>query len=126
MNAKPSTAKATEVRERTAALARVQRPSLMEFLLDAFWTLPALPAAVVKDANVRAYYHGDDGWVLPVDSLGRKGAESVADEKAARSTAESVRLWIQKNLEDVVNIENVAVVIEVVEDEHAVCIYRKA
>jgi hypothetical protein len=126
MNRKPTAKKVAEVRERIAHLARVQRPSLLDFMLDGYWQMTALPAAVVKDAAVRAFRHGHEGWIIPEDSLGRKGAAGVADTEKARSTAESIRIWIIKNLEGIIDPAKFAVVVEDTEDGLVVAIYRKA
>jgi hypothetical protein len=123
---KPTKKMAEMVRERTAALARVQRDDLLDFMLDGFWSLPVLTSAQVKDAATRTYYHGDAGWTIPTESLGRKGAAVLADEKTARSAAESIRLWVIKNLHDVVPAASVAVVVEAADDELTVAVYRKA
>lgn len=122
---KPTKRVADETRERVAALARVQRDDLLDFLLDGYWTLPVLTSAQVKDAATRTYLHGDAGWTIPTESLGRKGAAAVATEKDARSTAESIRLWIAKNVPNVVDVDGIAVVVEVADDEWTVAIYRK-
>jgi hypothetical protein len=122
----PTAATRRNVTERVTALSREARPSLLAFMLAGFWKLPALPAATIKDAASRTYYHGDAGWIVPVDSLGRKGRDTLATEKGARTTAESIRIWINKHLADVVPSNNVAVVIELVDDQYEVVIYRKA
>lgn len=112
--------------ERVTALSREYRQSLLMFMLTDFFRLPALPSAMVKDANARCYYHGNDGWIVPDDSLGRKGREGLATEKGARTTAESIRIWINKHLSEVIDTTKVAVVIELVSDQYEVVIYRKA
>jgi len=98
-------------------LARVQRPSLTEFVASGeFYRLPALTPAQVKDAAVRAYAHGAKGWEIPTDSLGRKADAAVASHDAARSTAESVRLWLAKNMASLIEPSHVAVVVEEVSE----------
>lgn len=133
MTRKPTKKVASEVCERVSAMARVQRPALLAFMLEGFWALPELSSASVKDAATRTYYHGNDGWIIPDDSLGRKGAEGVATVDAARSTSESIRIWIGKNLPDVVSLSNVAVTVESLpakkdgeDDQIIVALYRKA
>lgn len=125
MNRKPTAKTTREVRERVAALARVQRPEVLEFLLGDYWKAEKLAGAAIKDASARRYYHADAGWIVPVASLGRAGADAVATEAKARSTAESIRLWIIKNLYDVIDIENIAVVVDCIDGEWFVVIYRK-
>jgi hypothetical protein len=124
MTRKPTAKVAKSARERVTALARIQRPELLDFLLGDFWKLPVLSSAAVKDAATRTYYHGDSGWIVPVGSLGRKGEEATASLKDARSTAESIRIWIGKNLPEV-DLQNVAVAVETIDGECFVAIYRK-
>jgi hypothetical protein len=125
MERKPTAKVAREVRERVAALARVQRPELLDWLLSDYWKAEALTGAVIKDAASRRYYHGDAGWRVPVGSIGRKGAEAVATEKDARSAAESIRLWIIKNLSDIIPADAYAVVVEPDGDGWCIVVYRK-
>jgi hypothetical protein len=122
---KPTAKTVREVRERTTALARVQRPELLDYLVGPFWKAEALPAAAIKDAASRRYYHGDAGFVIPVGSLGRKGADAVATEADARSAAESIRLWIIKNLSDVIDPNTFAVVVDYIDGQWCVVVYRK-
>lgn len=94
-------------------LARVQRPSLAEFVASGeFYRLPELSPAQVKDAAARAFKHGEAGWEIPTDSLGRKGEAAVATLDDARSTAESIRLWLAKNMAELIDASHVAVVVE--------------
>lgn len=123
---KPTAKVAREIRERTAALARVQRSELLEWLLAGYWKAEALAPATIKNAAARRYYHADAGYVVPVESLGRKGADAVADEQSARSTAESIRLWIDKNLGDIIPADTYAVVVEPEGEGWCVVVYRKA
>jgi hypothetical protein len=113
-----------EVTERVNALCREHRPSLLEFMLTGFWKLEALPASVVKDAAARRYYHAGAGWTVPDDSMGRKGHDGT--EEAARITSESIRIWINKHLGDVVPASMVAVTVEMTGDWAEIVIYRKA
>lgn len=69
--------------------ARVNRDALVEFFLcGEFNRLPVTPQSVIDSPVAR---ENAQGWVLPVDCLGRKG-------EATASVAESVRLWIKQNL----------------------------
>ena len=89
-----------------STFARVQRPSLLEFFLSgAFTKLPGLAPSVIDNRPRRVTEHADDGWEVPADSLGRKG---VADA----SQAQSILLWIKKNLGDVIDADEVSVVVE--------------
>jgi hypothetical protein len=116
---RPTAAQRKEMKQRIAALSRVNRDSVIDFFTpqgrseSKFYKLPCLPRAAVKDASARRYYHGEDGWTVPVPSLGRGGMDSLTSgAEAARSTAESLRLWIAKHLGDVVNPNHVAVVVD--------------
>jgi hypothetical protein len=109
---KPTAKRAATARETIARRARVQRPSLLDHLLDGFWSMSKVPANVIDSPIVRADEHGDAGWTIPADSLGRKGADTLDDVSKARSTAESVRLWVVKNLAGVIDPATVAVVVE--------------
>jgi hypothetical protein len=108
-----------EMRRRIAAMSRVDRDAVVDFFTPQgkgtsdFYKLPCLPRAAVKDASARRYYHGDEGWTVPAPSLGRYGLDSLTHGATqARSTAESLRLWIAKHLSDVVNPAHVAVVVD--------------
>jgi hypothetical protein len=124
MNRKPSAKTAQATRDKVATFARVQRPSLLEFLLDGFYTLPKLPQAIIDSPVIRAHEHADAGYTVQVDSLGRKGADVLATDKAARSAAESIRLWVSKNV-PTIDSEKVAVVVEG-DTEPTIRVYRKA
>lgn len=70
---------------------RVKRPSLVTFLLSGdFARLPVASPAAFRDDKRRAAEC--EGWEIPIDSLGRKAEHSA-------STAESIRIWIPKNLD---------------------------
>lgn len=125
MNRKPSAKTAQATREKVATFARVQRPSLLEFLLDAFYRLPKLPQAIIDSPVIRVTEHKDDGWTVPADSLGRKGTAVLDDEKSARSAAESIRLWMAKNV-PTADTDKMAVVVETMDGALAIRIYRKA
>lgn len=103
---KPSKKAAQVAADRIATFARVQRPSLQDFFLSGeFLTLPALSPSVIDNRARRVTDHADDGWEVPADSLGRKGT-------ADASQAQSILLWIKKNLPDVVNADEVSIVVE--------------
>ena len=102
----PGKAKRVQVEERIDTFARVKRPSLQDFFLSGdFAKLPALSPQVIDNRPRRITDHAEDGWEVPVDSLGRKGT-------ADASQAQSILLWVKKNLADVVNPEEVSVVVE--------------
>lgn len=125
MNRKPSAKTAQATRDKVAIFARVQRPSLLEFLLDGFYRLPRLPQAIIDSPVLRVTEHKDDGWTIPKDSLGRKGTAVLADEKSARSAAESIRLWVAKNV-PTADRDGMAVVVERDRKSLSIRIYRKA
>lgn len=125
MNRKPSAKTAQATREKVAIFARVQRPSLLEFLLDGFYRLPKLPQAIIDSPVIRVTEHAEAGWTIPADSLGRKGGTVLADEKSARSAAESIRLWVAKNV-PTADHDRMAVVVEPENGATAIRIYRKA
>ena len=109
---KPTAKRAAEVRETIARTARVQRPALLDHLLDGFWSMDRVPASIIDSPVVRTEEHAGAGFTIPADSLGRKGAETLDDAAKARSTAESVRIWIGKNLEGTIDPATIAVVVE--------------
>lgn len=109
---KPTAKRAAEVRETIARKARVQRPTLLDFLLDGYWSMPKTPQTIIDSPVVRTDEHADAGFTIPDDSLGRKGAETIDDTEKARSTAESIRLWVAKNLDGVIDHTTIAVVVE--------------
>lgn len=96
--------------------SRVSRPELVElFTSGAFYAMTALPPAVIDNRAERIIHHADKGWVVPTTCLGRV-ADKVAtgDAYAATSAAQSILLWVKKNLSDVVNPAHVSVVVELV------------
>lgn len=126
---KPSAKRGEEVRATIARHARIQRPSLLDFMLADFWALPKLPQSVVDSPIVRADDFGHAGWVVPADSLGRKGADTIDDISSARSTAESIRIWVAKFFSDIIDPATIAVVVEPKlppESGNVIKIYRKA
>jgi hypothetical protein len=104
--------------KRVAALSRVQRPELVDHFTprfgqpSPFYKQRALARTMVKNAAERRFDHQNAGWSVPAGSLGRKGREALATEVLARSTAESIRIWIVKHLDVVVDPSAVAVVVE--------------
>lgn len=129
MNRKPSRKVAEEIRRFIKRHARVQRPSLVEFMLNDYWAMTKLPQTVIDSPIVRADDHFHEGWTIPVDSLGRKGAEVLTSEISARSASESIRIWIGKFLGTVVSPANLAIVVEADPNDESVILirlYRKA
>lgn len=103
---KPVKAVRAETERRIAALARVHRPSLQDFFLSGdFHKLPALSPQIIDNRALRILDHASAGWEVPADSLGRKGS-------ADSSQAQSIILWIKKNLAGVVNPDEVSIVVE--------------
>ena len=86
-------------------IARVRRPELEAFLRTDFYGLPALSPKVIDNRGLRLLKHADDGWAVPVGSLGRAG-------RADRAAAQSILLWIKQNMSHVVNPEHVSVVVQ--------------
>lgn len=86
-------AKKVEVEE-AMATARVQRPELVEFFVTAAINeLPVLPEQYRNAPRLRTLHKTADkyGWVVPASNCGRA-------VEVNQSTANSVRLWIKKNL----------------------------
>lgn len=85
--------------------ARVERPSLVKFLLGGLFSkLKVTPQSII-DSPVQRAAQGK-GWEVPSDSLGRKGA-------ATASQAESIRLWVKQNLTAYgIDPDSVSVVLE--------------
>lgn len=102
--------------EKLALVSRVNRPALVSFLMDrtdGFYALPALPAAVIDNRATRILEHKGDGWVIPLDDLGRvKDAVASGDTDAARKCAQSVLLWIKQRCPELVNAAHVSVVVQ--------------
>lgn len=94
-------------------IVRVQRPYVKElFVSGAFYDLPAIPPAVVKNRGKRIMDYGDAGWEIPVEDYVKDGVVPVdVDEQSA---ANSVVLWIKKNLAEFgfVNNDEFAIVVE--------------
>jgi hypothetical protein len=91
---------------------RVERDSLAGFFIPAkvgtispFYKLPELSPSLVANRAARIMDHADAGWIVPLDSLGR-------GRTADASTAQSILLWIKKNLSAFVNADDVSVVVE--------------
>ena len=99
-------------RKAELGMMRVQRPSLQSFFIPAkagavsdFYKLPALSPGVIKNRGERILDHASAGWEIPLDSLGR-------GKEVTPSTAQSILLWIKKNLGEFVNPDDVSIVIE--------------
>lgn len=101
----PTKAQKSEADESLELIARVRRPEVEAFLRDGFYNLPALPTKVIDNKGLRLLKHRQDGWVVPVGSLGRSG-------RADRSAVESIRLWIAQNMGHVVNPDHLAIVVQ--------------
>lgn len=97
------------------ATARVRRPSLEAFFLtNEFASLPQTPESdlratlvlpePLRSERLRAMVDAGEAWAVPADSLGRT-------QRADNSTAESIRLWIKKNLAGNVDSNALAVVV---------------
>ncbi len=101
-----------QIERKLTLLTRVRRPELESFFIpkngtavSPFYKLPAIPSAVIDNPGLRQLDHAGDGWVIPVGSWGRS-------DTADRSTAQSIVLWIKKNLADVVNVQDFSIVVE--------------
>lgn len=109
---RPKVADVRAVRERTGRVARVPRDAVVDHFVpqgraaSCFYKQPAVPASVVNNPAERRYNYSDAGWIVPPASLGRKGT-------ADRSTAESLRLWINKHLApELLHPSHLAVVVD--------------
>lgn len=91
----PKVTKAAKVEmERKLATSRVNRPAIVDlFTSGAFDTLPTLPTEYRNAPRLRVVdgTAASHGWIVPSDDLGRTG-------RADQSVANSIRLWITKNL----------------------------
>ena len=104
----PRTTKAAkaECLEALEYIARVRRPSVEElFVSGAFFDLPELSPKCIDNRGHRLMRHRADGFVVPADSLGRKGT-------ADRAAAQSLLLWIKQNLGAYVGADSVSVVVQ--------------
>lgn len=109
----PSASALRDAERRMLLTARVKRPALWDFFApsgrkrSAFHSLPALPSSVIDNPAARLLDHGSDGWIVPLDCLGRRGVADV-------SGGESVRAWIEKWIVSagLVGPDEVAVVFE--------------
>jgi hypothetical protein len=80
------------------AVARVQRPALLDFFLSGeFGAMVAVPQSVIDNPLRRANDYPDSGFIVPEDSLGRAPKKG---ERDYASTAQSILLWIKKYLVD--------------------------
>jgi hypothetical protein len=109
---KATKAKIDATRKHLEIFCRVRRPDIEALFIPSkangvsdFYNLPKLSPQVIDNRPLRMTEHGDAGWIVPESNLGRKGA-------ADASTAQSVLLWVKKNLADVVNPEDVSIVVE--------------
>jgi len=103
---KVTKAMAIEVAEHLEFMVRVRRPELESFIIDGeFWNLPILSGKCIDNKGHRLMRHKTDGWAIPTGSLGRSGTVN-------RSTAQSVRLWIEQNLGAYVPIDVVSIVVQ--------------
>jgi len=90
------------------ALARVQRPDLVQFFVTGqFHKLPAVPAAVIKNPALRRRDYGEQCYVLTPADLGRATT-------SPQTIAMAVRQWIEKYLvpAGVIARDQFAIVIE--------------
>lgn len=92
--AKPFSKKRQVEVEEALATARVQRPDLVEyFSTAAINKLPVLPEQYRNAPRLRALHKTAKkyGWIVPASNCGRAATIN-------QSTANSVRLWLKKNL----------------------------
>lgn len=101
----PNKAQKAEAADHLEYIARVRRPELEAFLTDGFYSLTPIAPKTIDNKGERMMRHRNDGWIVPVGSLGRKGT-------ADRSAAQSVLLWIKQNMGHVVNPDQVSIVVQ--------------
>lgn len=95
--------------DRELTRARVQRPGIVDlFASGAFDKLGVLTPAQVKDRPGRILDHEGEGWVVPMEDYARL-VEKGADEQ---NIANSIKLWIQKNLEGIAPEGSFSLVVE--------------
>ncbi len=101
-----------QIRRKVSIIARVQREGLLEHFIPApkvspFHRQPSLLASLIDNPALRRLEHEADGWLVPADSLGRKG-------EADRSQAQSIVLWLKKHVVDngLANEDEISVVYE--------------
>lgn len=99
---KPTKAQRDHAAKVRSVTARVERPSLLDFLADGFYSLDAVPADFHKPANLLDYSRC--GWIIPTDSLGKAG-------RADRSAVQSIVLWIKQNCGEMVNPAHVSILL---------------
>lgn len=115
---KPDSATVSAILAVLAIKARVRRPDVEAmFLGGTFGLLPALTTQQIDAAANRTLDYPDAGIVLAPVNLGRvAGKCNLSGEfvmyEDARSCAQSVLLWIKKNMGDVVSADEVSVVVE--------------
>lgn len=79
-------------------LARVARPSLVEFFTSGqFHAMPMIPQAIIDNPERlwEEFGTADTYWIVPADSLGRAPKNGERDWD---STAQSILLWIKKHM----------------------------
>ena len=95
---KPLTKRQVKAITDALAIARVQRPALLEhFLSGAFGAGIAVPQSVIDNPLRRAAEYPEAAWIVPEDSLGRAPKKA---ERDWQSTSQSILLWIKKYLID--------------------------
>jgi hypothetical protein len=108
----PNNATLREQVAENLAKSRVQRPTLAEhFISGEAYKMDTLPSDERSTPALRQHRGSAQrcGFILPTEELGRTG-------RADRSVANSVRLWIEKNLGPVVNVSDFLIVAEPIED----------
>lgn len=111
--AKLAANKRNEIERIIGIRARVQRPSLLAHFMPAsngkssFHRQDSLPAAVIDNRPERIINHSDKGWVIPSDSLGRKG-------NADASQAQSILLWVKQHIvaNGLASADEISIVVE--------------
>lgn len=126
---KVSKAESSKMVAQRATRCRVQRPEFVEFLANGFYDLPIMPGDVVNDpakfalcGPAHAEYNAPKtktwaklaAWEVPTSSMGRaKTQEALSgdDPTAARSAAESIRLWAKTWCSDLVDADHIGFVL---------------
>jgi hypothetical protein len=115
---KPTSAVVNAVLSVLAIKARIRRPGVEAlFFGGSFALLPSLTTGQIDAAADRSLSYPDAGVVVALADLGRVGSKCDAagrfsNYEDARSCAQSILLWIKKNLGDVVDASEVSVVVE--------------
>lgn len=127
---KVSKAEAAKMAAQRATRCRVQRPEFVEFLTSGgFYAMPVMPGDVVNDPAKFALCGPDHpeynapktktwakvgAWPVPVGSMGRaktRAAMTGDDPEAARSAAESIRLWAKSWCSDMIDADHIGIVV---------------